>query len=346
MKNYLLFIGVVKKTPDCGISMKNHFFIKKFQEYYNKVWIVNVNSDSLQKYYLPLRVFYIIGLAWLYPKAKIVVSSNTWESNIIIKTLNFLGMSKRIYYWVPGGVFHKTVQERFKISTFNRINKLYVQSPSIVKGLEKLGFTNALFVPNSKKIDYYPTKSERNDNRIRFVFLSRIHPDKGCGMIINCAKRLNELGYSSKYTVDFFGQLFDEYKEDFIKQCDKLSNVTYQGYINLTENAGYDKLSSYDMMLFPTYWWGEGFPGVVIDAYIAGLPIIASDWNCNCDVIDQNTGIIIHSKNEDELFQEMKNTIDGKYNLAELSRNCQERAKQYDNEYVLSEANLKRIGLL
>jgi glycosyltransferase involved in cell wall biosynthesis len=346
MKNYLIFIGVVKKSPDCGISMKNFFFIKKFQEYYDKVWVVNVNCASWQKYYLPFRLLNILVLALLHPKAKIVISSNTWESNIIIKALNFFGMSKRSYYWVPGGVFHKIVKERFKLSTFKQINKLYVQSPSIVKGLEKLGFTNALFVPNSKMIDYYPTKILRNDNKIRFVFLSRIHPDKGCGMIINCAKRLNELGYSSRFTVDFFGRLFDEYKEDFIKQCDKLSNVIYQGYINLTENAGYDKLSSYDMMLFPTYWWGEGFPGVIIDAYIAGLPIIASDWNCNCDVVDQETGIIIHAKNEDELFQEMKNTIDGKYDLALLSQNCQRRAKQYDNEYVLSESNLKQIGML
>lgn len=346
MKNYLIFTGVVKKAPDCGISMKNFYFINKLQEYYDKVFIVGLNFISWHKFFFPFKILKLLFLAFLYRRAKIVVSSNTWESNIIFRVLVGFGLAKRCYYWVPGGVFHNIVQERFKLSTFNQLNKLYVQSPAIVKGLENIGFTNSMYVPNSKKIDYYPEKVVRNDGLIRFVFLSRVHPDKGCGMIINCAKRLNTLGYSGKYIVDFYGKIFDDYKDEFLKLCDEVSTVEYRGYINLTEKEGYDKLASYDMMLFPTYWWGEGFPGVVIDAYIAGLPIIASDWNCNCDVIDQNTGIIIHAKNEDELFQEMKNTIGGKYNLAELSRNCQERAKQYDNEYVLSEANLKQIGLL
>ena len=30
-------------------------------------------------------------------------------------------------------------------------------------------------------------------------------------------------------------------------------------------------------MLFPTYWHGEGFPGIVIDAFVAGLLVVATD---------------------------------------------------------------------
>lgn len=345
MKNYLIFIGVVKKTPDCGISMKNYFFIKKLQEYYDKVFVVGLNLISWHKFLFPIKILRLLFLAFLFQKAKIVVSSNTWESNIIFRVLVWFGWAKRCYYWVPGGVFHNTVQERFKLSTFNQLNKLYVQSPAIVKGLEDIGFTNSLYVPNSKKIDYYPKKAKKNDSVVKFVFLSRVHPDKGCGMIINCAKRLNTLGYSN-YIVDFYGKLYDDYKDEFLKLCDEVATVEYKGYVNLTEKEGYDKLASYDMMLFPTYWWGEGFPGVVIDAYIAGLPIIASDWNCNSDVVDNSTGVIIRAKNEEDLFIEMKNTIDGKYDLTAMSKACQERAKLYDNDFVLSKENLIKIGLI
>lgn len=346
MSNTIIFTGVVKAKPDCGISMKNFFFIKKFQEYYDRVIVVGLNFVSWHKYLFPFRILKLLYQSLLHRESKIVVSSNTWESNIIFKILAVFKLSNRCYYWVPGGVFHNIVQTRFELSTFKQLNKLYVQSPTIVRGLEELGFSNAIYVPNSKEINYLPHKSPSNGNIVRFVFLSRVHPDKGCRMIINCAKRLNSLGYSDNYLVDFYGKIYADFKDEFMTLCNEVPNVEYKGYMNLTKQEGYDRLASYDIMLFPTNWWGEGFPGVVIDAYIAGLPIIASDWNCNCDVIDQSTGFIIPAKNEDELFEKMKNTIEGKYNLLELSRNCQKKAKQYDNEYVLSETNLKRIGLL
>lgn len=345
MNNKIIFAGLVLKVPNCGISMKNFFFIKKFQEYYDKVYVVDLHIYGLHKLLLPFDIFRIVLWACLYPKAKIVVSSNTWESNILFKVLVFLGMAKRCFFWVPGGVFPKMVKDKKMISTFIGLKKLYVQSPSMVQSLQKMGFSNAIYVPNSKEINYYPVKPVRNDGIIRFVFLSRIHPSKGCGMIINCAKRLNELGYADRFIIDFYGNFFLVYKEKFLALCDTVPNVRYQGFINLTLQEGYDKLAGYDMMLFPTYWHGEGFPGVVIDAYIAGLPIIASDWNCNCDVVDDTTGIIIKSQNEDALFEEMKNTIDGKYDLVALSKACQERAKLYDNDYVLSKDNLIKIGL-
>ena len=344
MKKEMIFVGVIKKLPDCGISMKNHYFINKFKNYYDKMWIVELNKALRIK--LPIKLLYIVFLAIVHPSARIVVSSNTWESDIIFRVLGKLGMTKRCYYWVPGGVFHNVVQQKFKLSTFQRLKKLYVQSPSIVKGLEQLGFTNAVYVPNSKRIDYYPQKQIRKDGLIRFVFLSRIHPDKGCDMIIDCAMRLNNMGYDNRFVVDFYGKIYDEYRTGFLERCKEVHNINYCGHLDLTQKSGYDTLASYDMMLFPTYWWGEGFPGVVIDAYIAGLPIIASDWNCNCDVIDETTGRIIHSKNANELYEEMKNAIDGHYDLRVLSKNCQEKAKQYDNDVVLSEKSLFQLGLL
>lgn len=346
MKNKIIFTGLVLKVPNCGISMKNYHFINKFKEVYDKVYIVPLHIYGWSKLLLPFDILKIIIIALVDLRTKIVISSNTWESNILLRVLVLLGMAHRCYYWVPGGVFHEVVKKRFKLTTFNKLKKLYVQSSRIVEGLQNLGFDNAIFVPNSKKIEYYPIKPERNDQIVRFVFLSRIHPSKGCGLIINCTKRLNSMGYKEKFLVDFYGNFFPEYKEEFLKLCDDISNVNYKGFINLTERQGYDKLATYDMMLFPTFWWGEGFPGVVIDAYIAGLPIIASDWNCNCDVVDDMTGIIIKSQNEDALFEEMKNTVDGKYDLVAFSKACQERAKQYDNDFVLSRENLNRIGLL
>ena len=100
------------------------------------------------------------------------------------------------------------------------------------------------------------------------------------------------------------------------------------------------------MMLFPTYWYGEGFPGIVIDAYIAGVPLIASDWNMNTEVITEKTGVIIPPKDEEALCIAMKNCILGRYDLSAMKRNCLNEAKKYDNKKILSRHFLQEVGLL
>lgn len=44
-------------------------------------------------------------------------------------------------------------------------------------------------------------------------------------------------------------------------------------------------LRNYFALLFPTYFHGEGFAGCIIDAFFAGIPIIATDWLYNKDIV-------------------------------------------------------------
>jgi glycosyltransferase involved in cell wall biosynthesis len=51
-------------------------------------------------------------------------------------------------------------------------------------------------------------------------------------------------------------------------------------------------LRDYFALLFPIYYIGEGFAGTAIDAFSAGVPVIASDWKYNSEVIKE--GINVH----------------------------------------------------
>lgn len=337
----LIFIGTIKKVANCGESMKNHLFLDRFREVFDKVIAVDVFKPKKRPWCIAQMVWAVLT----HPKTPIAMSVSISTGHKILRLLQSLGRNN-IYYWAVGGTMHVRMEEpQFTPEPYRKLKAIYVQSPQIVEGLKKFGIYNAIHVNNSKRIDYIPDISQRNNDKVRFVFLSRVHPDKGCAMIVNCAKRLNELGYEDRFIVDFYGRI-DERFEDFLPMLYGVGNVNYQGFLSLVENAGYDKLSTYDMMLFPTYWDGEGFPGIVIDAYIAGVPIIASNWNCNEEVIDETTGVIIPHHDEEALYREMKATIDGQYDLKQLSKNCQERVASYDNRVVLSEENLRKIGFL
>ena len=40
------------------------------------------------------------------------------------------------------------------------------------------------------------------------------------------------------------------------------------------------------------------------------------------------------------------NIWEGGFDLKQLARNCQAKVKEYDNRYVLSEENLRKIGFI
>ena len=101
------------------------------------------------------------------------------------------------------------------------------------------------------------------------------------------------------------------------------------------------------MMLFPTFYEGEGFPGVFIDAFIAGLPVIASDWHYNSEVIKNGeTGYIIPTQDKETLYSMMKYVIESRDIIEPLRKKCKDEAQKYDRDIVLGVSNLRRIGLI
>ena len=57
----------------------------------------------------------------------------------------------------------------------------------------------------------------------------------------------------------------------------------------------HEVLSRYDESL-PIYHAGEGLPGVIIEAYLAGLPVITTNWESVPELVDEKVGIIVEPK--------------------------------------------------
>lgn len=51
-------------------------------------------------------------------------------------------------------------------------------------------------------------------------------------------------------------------------------------------------LKGYFALLFPTYYKGKGFAGTLIDAFSVGVPVIASDWKYNAELVNENVRFV------------------------------------------------------
>ena len=213
------------------------------------------------------------------------------------------------------------------------------------------GVTNARFVSNFKPIPYYPDlekalAARAKSESMRFVFLSRVMPDKGCDYILEAVRQLNAKGLQHRFSVDFYGKIDAAYREQFLKEVGLLDNVVWHGLLDLRIPEGYDTLSSYHAMLFPTFHPSEGFAGVMIDAFIAALPVLASDWAHNTEAItDGKQGVIYPVHNIEALTDTMEKCILGQVDLLAMARNARAEAPKYEAKNALSEDFLKSIGL-
>lgn len=151
-------------------------------------------------------------------------------------------------------------------------------------------------------------------------------------------KRINKEIGEDKFIVHFYGKIEDSYKSHFLKTINEIPNAEYKGFLNLADISNYDVLASYSAMLFPTFWKGEGFPGILIDAMIAGTPVIASEWGYNTEIIDNGTtGVIIKSKDTDALADAMTSFISNNSRVAEMTQHCRKQAMKYDTASVLND---------
>lgn len=346
----ILFVGWVNsgKNPVDGETTKNQHIIEELDKY--------CDVKVLDFYNKKAHPWIYVQAAWAFltnPAATIIFSTSASNVYTFLKLLMKIGLKRNIINWVIGGSFATQVKNGFfDADVFGGINYNLVQCKGMIEELNEAGVMNAKYVSNFKPIKYYPNLSSklrhRNENaKMHFVFLSRIMPDKGCDYILNAVEILNKQGFQDRFMVDFYGKVDPSYVLIFNQKAACLSNVAYKGLLDFRRKDGYDTLSSYHAMLFPTFHPSEGIAGVVIDAYIAGLPIIASDWAHNSECVeDGKTGVLITSQNVEALVNIMKKAIEGQLNLEEMSINAQKAAQKYVAQNVITHEFLREINLL
>lgn len=338
----LLFIGPICKgeIPRGGDTMKNQLFIKRFSEVFDKI----VAIDTLTWRKNPLVILKILICLILFRNAKVVLSCEK-VAPIIIKFLYYVRIQKQVFYWMVGSdVAHRLIAGELKTYYFGYLKQIIVQSPQIVDNLSKLGLANVIYIPNSKPMFDIPAV-DHSKGLTKFVYLSRILPEKGCDLLVNIIKRLNQEGREKNFDVTFYGPIMEGY--DFLSKIEDIKNVKYKGVLDLQKKEGYEELSKYDVFLFPTFYKGEGFPGSVIDTFIAGLPIIATDWHYNKEVVrDGETGVIIPPNDEEALYNSMLQFVNDKSGINAMGENCKREAKKYDINIILNNNKLHQIGLL
>ncbi len=153
-----------------------------------------------------------------------------------------------------------------------------------------------------------------------FVFLGHLRATKGITEIIAAAERLPE-----DVSVHVYGPFYDGLNEDMFKPCKR---VQYCGVVE--PDAVPEVLSRHDALLLPTYYEGEGYPGVILEAFNAGIPVITTLWKEIPEIVDETCGILIPPRDAEALFQAMSALVEDELFYTNLCRGAMEQRTLFD----------------
>ena len=150
----------------------------------------------------------------------------------------------------------------------------------------------------------------------------------------------NELGYRA-FSLDIYGQVDQAQAEWFAHLRQTFpDNIRYAGIVPFDKSV--DILKHYFALLFPTYYQGEGFAGTLIDAYAAGVPVIASDWKYNAELVSKAVGVVYPTEDQIALVEILKAVAVNPTILLNKKQTCLRETKIYRPEQAIREL-LKQI---
>ncbi|MEW2920660.1 glycosyltransferase [Muricauda sp. ANG21] len=297
--------------------------------------IINVEHVQIRKLWRPK--FQLIDYLYLSVKYLFIVNKydvvsihSTPDMNFTIGPyLSFVGklFGKKVTYHFFGGNFNN---QYLGFSGFLKwiIEKSIFKSDCVFFETQSLvnefsdRIKNIEWLPNSRRA-ILSVRPQRNFKK-RFVFISRIIEEKGVEIIRQAFSELD-----SSYSIAFYGPVVGGYDRDRLDT----ENSTYKGAIE--NHQVVEVLKENDVLLLPTFFEGEGYPGIIIEALSVGMPVITTDWKSIGEIVFEGyNGFLAKPRDSDSLKEKIG--LINHENFETLSNNAFMSFEKFDSEIVFN----------
>lgn len=321
----------------CGQTVKTQMLFKGLKEFCSDEFeLITVETERIRS--APVSFLFSLFRCLIQTRTLVVLLSKKGRKVIFPVLYYWSKITKgKVFHYAIGGRIAEEAAENKKMAKYlSSFEENWMEAQSLADGLKELGIHNAIYVPNMKKIaECSETEKLPDPEVLHCCTFSRVHENKGIGDAIDAVARINEASDRVLVDLHVFGAVYKEYEEKFSALCQEYSDfVTYGGLVPTEEST--KTISRFDLLLFPTKHKGEGIPGTVIDAFAAGVPVLAREWAYGKEMISHGENGFMYDQNSPEHLKDwLEYCILHKDRLSEMKDACRKSADPYRCENVI-----------
>ena len=194
--------------------------------------------------------------------------------------LRFFGNGHRFYRFGP-------LARWFAGKMILRRPLVYVETMRLQKHLDA---ANVRWLPNVRNVmprDPQRPRPETPRQVANMVFIGQLRMAKGVREALDASRDLPD---DCRLTV--FGPCMADMDMSLFEGHPR---AAYGG--TLAPDDVVDTLAEQDLLLFPSYWVSEGYPGVVVEAFQMGIPVVATRWNDIPELVEDGyNGLLVEPR--------------------------------------------------
>jgi glycosyltransferase involved in cell wall biosynthesis len=250
-----------------------------------------------------------------------IVMAKAFSKKISVR--KFAGNFNTVY---QNGSFFKKFFIRFVLKNSDFV---FFETKYLLKYF-KFYNSNTFWFPNVRDPSIINRSSRQY--RKRFVYIGTVNKEKGIDDICAIYKDLGE-----SFVFDIYGPIKERhYSSDKFKGL----GINYKGVLEPDEVL--DVMNQYDVLVLPSY--REGYPGVIIEAFALGMPVIATKLEGVMEMCEDNINAkLIEVGNPKQLLETIVNMNEDEYQRIHQSAMASFDNFNSERQTVLF---LKRINLL
>lgn len=329
--------GGKEKVAD-GQAVKTIIFTEELRKRYGADKVFAVNTNNWRKH--PFALFWnTLKMNALCECVCILPADNGFKISVPMLNITNKLFRRRLFYVVIGGFLPALLKRQPKyLKMLKKYEAIFPETENLKKDLDEAGLERVYVLSNLKRLNTLKPEQVEvcKEQDVKVCFFARVTKEKGIEYAIEAVKLANEVLGGKRIHLDIYGICPPYFQETFDKLMAENSEfATYQGVADFDKTT--ETLKDYFAMLFPTFYHGEGFPGNVIDAYNAALPIIATDWNYNADIIhDGINGILVPIKDAQAMCDALLELYNDRERAYEIAMNNLNEADEYTPDKVLA----------
>ena len=331
--NRVTIIGLFcdKEQVYDGQTIKTRIVTQELENVLGKNQVARIDTYKWKKN--PFKLFFN-SIKSVYNSKNVIFMTDQGGIKVFPWLLVYTNLlfKRKIHYVVIGGWLVPFLEKHSFLTTcLKKIDSIFVETTKMKSGLERLGFNNVSLMQNFK--DLVPLREDQlvyaEKEPYLFCTFSRVMKEKGIEDAVNAIKNVNAYYGRTVCELDIYGAIESNEAEWF-----KNLSIQFPKEIRYCGVVPYDKsidvIKDYYALLFPTYYPSEGIPGTIIDAYAAGVPVIASRWCGFNDMVDEGeTGIGYKYLHNELLTDVIKEVVESPELLLDMKKNCLRKAECY-----------------